>query len=102
MEIEKTLERLYSVTGIPLSLLDGGGTILCSWPRVDEETVTPFARLAAIEDHRLQKRDAQHPLISFIDPGFLLGVVELNEDRYVLIGLVSPTAQRRADISDPN
>ena len=81
MEIEKTLERLYSVTGIPLSLLDGSGTILCSWPPVDDETVMPFARLAAIEDFRLQKRDAQHPLISFIDPGFLLGVAELNEDR---------------------
>lgn len=98
MEIEKTLERLYSVTGIPLSLLDGRGTILCSWPQVDDETVKPFARLAAIEDFRLQKRDAQHPLISFIDPGFLLGVVEIDKDCYVLLGLVSPTAQRRADI----
>ena len=98
MEIEKTLERLYSVTGIPLSLLDGCGNILFSWPQVDDETVTPLARLAAIEDFRLQKRDAQHPLISFIDPGFLLGVAELNEDCYVLIGLVSPTVQRRADI----
>ena len=98
MEIEKTLERLHSVSGIPLSLLDGSGALLNSWPRVDEETVTLLARLTAIEDFRLQKRDAQHPLISFIDPGFLLGVVEIDKDHYMLIGLVSPTAHRRADI----
>ena len=98
MEIEKTLERMHSVTGVPLSLLDGSGALLGSWPQVDEETVMPFARQAVIEDFRLQKRDAQHPLISFIDPGFLLGVAELNADRYVLLGLVSPTVQRHADI----
>ena len=96
--ITQTLDRLHSITGIPLSLLDGSGTILCCFPKIDEGSVAPFASAAAVEDFRLQKRDAHHPLISFIDPGFLLGVVELCADRYVLVGLVSPYVHTRADI----
>ena len=94
----QTLERLNSVTDIPLSLLNGEGHLLQAWPPAGDLTVAVEASAAAIEDFRLQKRDAQHPLISFLDPGFLLGVVELSPERYVLIGLVSPYAHSRAEI----
>ncbi len=94
----QTLERLYSVTDIPLSLLDGEGHVLHTWPPAGDVTVAVESSAAAIEDFRLQKRDAQHPLISFLDPGFLLGVVELSTNRYVLIGLVSPYVHTRAEI----
>ena len=96
--IEKTLERMNSVTGIPFSLLDSEGRLLTSFPGMAAEASHAESNATVITDFRLQKRDRQHPLISFIDPGFLLGVVELNEERYVLVGLVSPYVHTRADI----
>ncbi len=97
-EIMQTCGRLSAVTDVPFSLLDGEGRLLRTWPSFDEEALLPSSGAAAIEDFRLQKRDARHPLISFLDPGFLLGVVELEEERFVLIGLVSPYVHSRAEI----
>lgn len=97
-KIMKTLERLSEVTDIPLSLLDGDGHLLGTWPAMNVEAALTASSAAAIADFRLQKRDAAHPLISFLDPGFLLGVVELDPEKYVLIGLVSPYVHSRADI----
>ncbi|MBR0041121.1 MAG: helix-turn-helix domain-containing protein [Oscillospiraceae bacterium] len=96
--IEQTLERLNSITGIPLSLLDGEGHLLRTWPDTAAAAPRTEAGAAVIADFRLQKRDALHPLISFLDPGFLLGVAEIDPARYVLIGLVSPYVHSRADI----
>ena len=97
-EIEKTLERLNSITGIPFSLLNGEGRLLRTWPDASIEALQAASGAAAVEDFRLQKRDAQHPLISFMDPGFLLGVAEINPDLYVIIGLVSPYVHSRAEV----
>ncbi len=95
---EKTLERLYAVTGIPMSLVDENGYLKSTWPPAGEIVVPASVNAPVIVDFRLQKRDARHPLISFLDPGFLLGVVELAADRYVIIGLVSPYTPTRADV----
>ena len=97
-DIMRTCERLSAVTDVPFSLLDGEGRLLRTWPSFDEEALLPASGKAAVEDFRLQKRDGAHPLISFLEPGFLLGVLELSPDRYVLIGLVSPYLHSRADI----
>ena len=97
-KIIQVLERLSGVTGIPLSLLDGEGHLLYSRPSAEAEPPRVEAGAAVIADFRLQKRDALHPLVSFLDPGFLLGVVEIDPTRYVLIGLVSPYVHSRADI----
>ncbi len=97
-DVRQICERLNAVTDIPFSLLDGEGRLLQTWPAFDEDALLPSCGAAAIEDFRLQKRDGAHPLISFLDPGFLLGVLELDPERYVLIGLVSPYVHSRADI----
>lgn len=97
-KIKKTLERLNSITNIPLTLLDGDGCLLQTWPFVEGDTVSSSANAAVIADFQLQKRDPQHPIISFLDPGFLLGVMELDPSLYVIIGLVSPYVHTRADI----
>lgn len=94
----RTLARLNSVTDIPLSLLDSTGSLLRSWPHLGDDAVLSQADRTVVEDFRLQRRDALHPLISFIDPGFLLGVVELREGPFVLIGLVSPYTHTRAEV----
>ena len=97
-EIMETLARLHRVTELPFTLLDGEGTLLGSWPYIDRSLVSSLSSAAPIEDFRLQKRDRAHPLITFFDPGFLLGVAEPSPERYVLIGLVSPYAHSRADV----
>ena len=94
----RTLEQLYSVTSIPLTLIDGEGHVLLSLPHAATETSNPEINATVLADYHLQKRDAQHPLISFLDPGFLLGVVELNPALYVFIGLVSPYQLSRTEI----
>lgn len=97
-EIIKILERLNSITDYPLSLVDGSGQTIYTFPHTNAETILPSSCALVIEDFRLQKRDARHPLISFMDPGFLLGVAEVNPDRFVLVGLLSPYAHSRAEI----
>ena len=97
-EIPVLLERLNSVTGIPFSLLDDEGHLLGTWPYFLTDAVQLSSSAAAITDFRLQKRDELHPLVSFLDPGFLLGVVKLAAGHYVLIGLVSPYVHSRADV----
>jgi len=97
-EIEKTLERFNNVTSIQLSLLDGNGRLIQTWPYMNEEVVLIPSSAAAIEDFRRRKRDALHPLIHFLEPGFLLGIAEVRRDLYVLIGLVSPYRHSRNDV----
>ena len=97
-ETESLLEQLNSVTGVPLSLLDGEGRVLATWPRFGEELILSGFASVVVEDFRLQKRDGLHPLVSFFDLGFLLGVVQLERGLFVLLGPVSPYVHSRADI----
>ena len=98
MRLEQDLAHLYHVTGIPLTLLDGKGKLVQSWPDAAAEALYSASNAMAIADFRLRERDRRHPLIRFIDPGYLLGVVELEADRYLLIGHVSPTVQTHDDV----
>ena len=92
------LEMLYAINHIPMTLLDREGNFLTSFPKEMPKGVHPFAYKMVIEDFRLQKRDITHPLISFLGSGFLLGVMQLTPERYLLIGLVSSLSQSRKDI----
>lgn len=96
--IEQQLEQLYSVCHIPMILVRRGGVAQAAWPSSHTIGVKPFAFQAVLEDFCLQKRDAQHPLINFFGSGFLFGLMELTEEYYLLIGLVSPYYQSRKDI----
>lgn len=116
-ELHRWLERVNNVTGVPLSLLDSDGALLESWPSMGRDIVRTEAGAAMIADFRLQGRGPGRPLISFIEPGFLIGVMELEDDgaasddaaadkmseraaspRYLLAGMVSPYVHARADI----
>ena len=96
--IEQQLEQLYSVCHIPMILMQRCGVAQAAWPSSHTIGVKPFAFQAVLEDFCLQKRDAQHPLINFFGSGFLFGLMELSEEYYLLIGLVSPYYQSRKDI----
>lgn len=90
-----TLERLYAVTHIPLSLLDAGGEILATFPSLNRQAVSLFCKKLVLEDFRLQKRGPDRPLISYIEPGFFLGILELPEKLFLLVGLVTPLPRER-------
>ena len=95
--IEK-LQSLYNVTRVPLSLLDGDGNLVASFPEIPYEAVNFFATAVVLADFRAQGRDAAHPLVSFIKPGFFLGVMELDADCFLLLGLVSPIRRARNEV----
>lgn len=98
MEFTKMLESLSSISGIPISILDENGNLLNSWPKFSDELVLTPANLEVIEYFRINKRDVQHPMITFFDPGFLLGIIQLRAEQFLLIGLVSPYRHTREDI----
>lgn len=97
-EIMQTLEQFHNITGLPFTLLDGEKRVVKTWPLSGSEGVFALSAAAPIEDFQLQKRDPAHPLITFLEPGYLLGVVEPIAEHYVLIGLVSPYTHSRADV----
>ena len=94
-ELIGKLQNLYSITHIPLSLLDGSGRILATFPAMSFAVVDMGTTQMVLEDFRLQKRDSAHPLISYMEPGFFLGIMELLPELYLLIGLVSPLPRAR-------
>lgn len=98
MEFTKSLECLSGITGILISILDENGALLNSWPKADNDIVLPHISLEVIEYFRISKRDAHHPLIIFLDPGFLLGVIQLASGQFLFIGLVSPYRHSREDV----
>lgn len=101
MEMEawkRIFENLYGITRIPLTLVTGDLKVLRAWPSLPENLLRPEALELVLTDFRLQKRDALHPLISHLDPGFFLGVCMLEENLYALIGLVSQVPHSRQEI----
>lgn len=92
------LERMNSITGIPLSLIDQEGSLLQSFPPADSGLLKENAAAVALHDFQAYDRDICQPLISFFDPGLMLGMMELDSGHFVLIGVVSPYAHTRQEL----
>lgn len=92
------LDRICGICHVPMTLVCGDGQVLHAWPNNQAEGIHPFAFQAVVEDFRLQKRDAQYPLINYLGSGFLLGTMEVAPDVFLLIGMVSPYYQSRKEI----
>ena len=60
-DIVSILEKMNSITDYPLTLVDGNGRPLCSFPHADEEMIPADSCALVVEDFRLQKRDGKHP-----------------------------------------
>ena len=92
--------RMYTLQQLPLSLVDGKGRYLHSWPEVYKDSIRPEMGALVIQDFILQGRDPLHPLISLLSPGFFFGVIELHADLYLIIGLVSPYRHSRQELME--
>ena len=51
-EILQKLQKLYNVTHIPVSLLDGQGNVLTNFPKVQYSAVNLFATAVVLDDFR--------------------------------------------------
>lgn len=93
-----TCEKLHHITRIPMVLTDDNGTVCGIWPDLPLDYLHVDALQWVIADFRLQRRDPLHPLISYVDPGYFLGVCELPGKQYAVIGLVSPIPHSHKEI----
>lgn len=91
METAETVcRRFYTALPIPLALVNAAGEYLQSWPEAFRGIVRSEFAALVLEDFRLQRRDVSHPLINYVDNGFFVGVIELDPERFVIVGLASP------------
>ena len=97
-KIIKILERMNNVTNIQFSLIDENGELLQSFPAADKNILEAAAGKTVTEEFRAHQRDASHPMISFFDPGLLLGIIQLENGCFILIGLVSPLFHTRREL----
>lgn len=93
-----TCEKLHHITRIPMVLTDDNGTVCGIWPELPQDYLHINALQWVITDFRLQRKDPLHPLISYVDPGYFLGVCELPGKQYAVIGLVSPIPHSHKEI----
>ena len=88
--IKEISARFYTAMPIPLALVKPNGTYVQSWPEGFLGIVRPEFASLVLEDFKLQKRDALHPLISYVDNGFFVGVIQPEPELFIIVGLVSP------------
>lgn len=94
------LERMYTLTPIPLLLADREGRMQRSWPEALGSCLRPEMVALVVEDFHMQKRDARHPLISMILNGFFVSVIEIRSELYLIVGLASPYRHSRKELTE--
>lgn len=98
MDFLQCCEQLFSVTRIPLGIVSVDGQYQHSFPASLTRTVSARSMRFVLMDFSLQNRDERHPLITYVEPGYFVGVVKLPEDQYCVVGLVSPFRHTREEI----
>lgn len=92
--------RMYALSQIPLFVVNREGNFLQSCPDGFQKLIRPKFITLVLEDFRLQQRKALYPLINYVNNGFFVGVIEIDPERYMIIGLVSPFRYGRKELMD--
>ena len=98
MDFFKSFENIYAVSRIPLSVVTSMGEPLLSLSGLHEDMVPRHAVQLVLTDFLMQKRDALHPLITYVEPGYFIGVVALPNEQFCIVGLVSPFQHPHSEI----
>ena len=98
MDFFKSCEDLFTVCQIPLTIVTAAGEPLLGLPGPHDELIPRLAVQWVLADFLLQKRDALHPLVTYVEPGYFIGVAALPEERFCIVGLVSPFQHPRSEI----
>ena len=91
-------EQLHNVTRIPMLITDREGQILAVWPKMQDGFMKAETISFVLMDFIMQRRDRYHPLLSYLEPGYFIGVAELELNYYAITGLVSPYPHSRQEI----
>lgn len=98
MDFFKSCEDLYTVCRIPLTIVTASGEPLLGLPGPHDELIPRRAVHWVLTDFLLQKRDTLHPLVTYVEPGYFVGVAALPEEQFCIVGLVSPFQHPRSEI----
>lgn len=91
-------QHLYEATQIPALLVAQDGHVVAEWSRFSKTPVPEYGFKMVVQDFELQKRDALHPAIFHIKPGYLFAVAKLDAQLYWVTGLVSPVHRSYQEI----
>ena len=91
-------QHLYEATQIPALLVAQDGHVVAEWSRFSKTPVPEYGFRMTLQDFELQKRDALHPAIFHIKPGYLFAVAKLDAQLYWVSGLVSPVRRSYEEI----
>ena len=86
---------LFNLTHIPIVVTDGKNAR--EWPQMPEQFLREGMMDLVLNDFRVQKRDCLHPLISYLDPGYFVGVAELDPGIFAVAGPVSSFRHSREE-----
>ena len=98
MSFLQSCEQLFAITRIPMGIASEQGIYQHSFPASLTQTVNARSMQFVLMDFALQNRDKCHPLITYVEPGYFVGVVKLPAEQYCVIGLVSPFRHTREEI----
>jgi len=99
-QIAGICSRLYSLQHIPMSVVSRDGHFLQSWPDSILGTIRQEIAGLMIAEFRQMHCDLRHPVIHYFDKGFFVGLNEISEDLYLIIGLCSPYPHTREELME--
>lgn len=91
-------QQLHVISQIPMGIVSQEGTYLHSFPEKLTAMVNPKIMRLVLMDFTLQNRDGTRPLITYLEPGYFLGVIQLPHLGFCVVGLVSPFRHSRDKI----
>lgn len=94
----KSFEEICTFCRVPITIVDASGAPLKIMPDDREDLVPRQAVRWTIDDFFAQDGDTAYPLITYLEPGYFLAVFSLPQDRFCIVGLVSPFQHPRSEI----
>lgn len=98
-QISIVFEMLHNATGIPLFVVKQGGEMLISFSDEASPLFTGELARACIDDFLLKKRDMKHPLLMTLDSIYFIGIAQLDEYKFLILG---PVATYQHDLDNVN
>ncbi len=88
-KISSVCERFYTMMSVPIALVQADGNYIQSWPAAISGMVLPEFSSYVLNTFKEKQGDTAHPLIQYLSDGYFVGVIQLDADRFLIIGFVS-------------
>lgn len=100
MDLEPIIARMdafYECTGLLYFLCDDKGRPLHGM-NGQQDAILPRYFESALIDFRIQKRDQEHPLALLLDYGLFVGIAQLQENLFLIVGPAGPFEKKRTEL----